>query len=56
MNNPDYISKDKIKAKTEELDKEEKEALKGTKGQDRYAIKQEYIYKRSGLQSLLEKE
>ncbi len=47
---------DKIKAKIEELDKEEKEALKGTKGQDRYAIKQEYMYKRSGLQSLLEKE
>ena len=48
--------RDVIKAKIEELDKEEKEALKGTKGQDRYAIKQEYMYKRSGLQSLLEKE
>lgn len=48
--------KDKIKAKIKELDKEEKEALKGTKGQDRYAIKQEYMHKRSGLQSLLEKE
>lgn len=47
---------DKIKAKIEVLEKEEKEALKGTKGQDRYAIKQEYMYKRSGLQSLLEKE
>ena len=47
---------DKIKAKIEEVDKEEKEALKGTKGQDRYAIKQEYMYKRSVLQSLLEKE
>ena len=47
---------DKIKAKIEELDKEEKEILKGTKGQDRYAIKQEYMHKRSGLQSLLEKE
>ena len=46
----------KIKAKIEELDKEEKENLKGTKGQDRYAIKQEYMYKRSVLQSLLEKE
>lgn len=48
--------KDKIKAKIEVLDKEEKEKLKGTKGQDRYAIKQEYMYKRSVLQSLLEKE
>ena len=47
---------DKIKAKIEEIDKEEKEALKGTKGQDRYTIKQEYMYKRSVLQSLLEKE
>ncbi len=51
-----HIHKDKIKAKIEELDKEEKEVLKGTKGQDRYAIKQEYMHKRSGLQSLLEKE
>lgn len=48
--------KDKIKAKIEVLDKEEKEKLKGTKGQDRYAIKQEYMHKRSALQSLLEKE
>lgn len=48
--------KDKIKAQIEELDKEEKEALKGTKGQDRYAIKQEYMYKRNILRSLLEKE
>ena len=47
---------DKIKAKIEEIDKEEKEQLKGTKGQDRYAIKQEYMHKRSVLQSLLEKE
>ena len=51
-----YVSKEKIKAKIEELDKEEKEELKGTKGQDRYAIKQEYMHKRSVLQSLLEKE
>ena len=52
----DYIHKDKIKAKIEEVDKQEKEVLKGTKGQDRYAIKQEYMHKRSALQSLLEKE
>ena len=54
--NNDQKWEDKIKAKIEELDKEEKEQLKGTKGQDRYAIKQEYMYKRSSLQSLLEKE
>ena len=47
---------DRIKAKIEELDKQEKEVLKGTKGQDRYAIKQEYMHKRSALQSLLDKE
>ena len=47
---------DKIKAKIEEIDKQEKEVLKGTKGQDRYVIKQEYMHKRSVLQSLLEKE
>lgn len=51
-----YTPNDKIKAKIEEVDKEEKEALKGTKGQDRYSIKQEYMHKRSVLQSLLEKE
>ena len=47
---------DKIKAKIEEIDKEEKEKLKGTKGQDRYAIKQEYMHKRNVLQSLLEEK
>ena len=52
----DSTPNDKIKAKIEELDKQEKEVLKGTKGQDRYAIKQEYMHKRSALQSLLEKE
>lgn len=39
----------------EELDKEEKRELKGTKGQDRYYIKQKYMYKRNTLQELLEK-
>ena len=52
----DFISKDKIKVKIEELEKEEKVQLKGTKGQDRYSIKQEYMYKRSGLHSLLEEK
>ncbi len=56
INIENYIHKAKIKAKIEELDKEEREKLRGTKGQDRYAIKQEYMHKRSILQSLLEKE
>ena len=38
---------DIIKAKIEE------EKLKGTKGQDRYAIKQEYMHKRSSLQEIM---
>lgn len=44
----------KVKEKIEELNKEEKKALKGTKGQDRYSIKLEYMYKRNALQELLE--
>lgn len=46
--------KEYILKKIEELDKEEKEKLKGTKGQDRYSIKQEYMYKRNIVQSFLE--
>ena len=49
-----YIPKSKVKEKIEELDKEEKRELKGTKGQDRYYIKQKYMYKRKVLQELLE--
>lgn len=49
----DYIPVSKIKEKIKELDKEEKQQLKGTKGQDRYAIKQEFMYKRNILQELL---
>lgn len=49
-----YISKDKIKEKIEELDKKEKKELKGTKGQDRYNIKQEFMFKKNILQELLE--
>lgn len=44
----------KVEEKIEKLDKEEKQQLKGTKGQDRYAIKQEFMYKRNILQELLE--
>lgn len=44
----------KVEEKIEKLDKEEKQQLKGSKGQDRYAIKQEFMYKRNILQELLE--
>ena len=44
----------KLKEKIEELNKEEKKTLKGTKGQDRYSIKLEYMHKRNALQELLE--
>lgn len=47
------ISKDKIKEKIKNLSEEEKKQLKGTKGQDRYSIKQEFMYKRSVLEKLL---
>lgn len=47
------ISKDKIKEKIKDLSKEEKKQLKGTKGQDRHSIKQEFMYKRSVLEKLL---
>lgn len=51
-----YIPKSKVKEKIEELDKEEKRELKGTKGQDRYYIKQKYMYKRKVLEELLREE
>lgn len=51
-----YISKSLVKEKKEELDKEEKRELKGTKGQDRYYIKQKYMYKRKVLEELLREE
>jgi len=44
----------KIKDKIKELNKKEKQELKGTKGQDRYDIKQQYMYQRNILQELLE--
>lgn len=52
----DYIPVQKVKEKIEELDKEEKRELKGTKGQDRYYIKQKYMYKRKVLEELLREE
>lgn len=50
-----YIPTSLVKEKIEELDKEEKRELKGTKGQDRYYIKQKYMYKRKVLEELLER-
>ena len=51
-----YIPKSKVEEKIEELDKEEKRELKGTKGQDRYYIKQKYMYKRKVLEEILREE
>lgn len=47
------ISKEKVKDKIEELNKKEKEELKGMKGQDRYFVKQTYQNKRIILQELI---
>lgn len=49
----DYISKQIIKNKIEELNKKEKKELKGMKGQDRYFVKQTYQNKRMILQELI---
>ena len=45
-----------IKEKIEELKKQEKEELKGMKGQDRYFVKQIYQYKIQVLEELLKGE
>lgn len=50
-----YIPISSIEEELKELDKKEKQELKGLKGQDRFFIKQMYQYKRSVLQELLEK-
>lgn len=50
------ISIEKIIKSIKILNKLEKQELKGTKGQDRYYIKQKYMYKRNSLQDLLESE
>lgn len=50
------VLKYKIIDKIEELNKKEKEELKGTKGSDRYHIKLEYMYKKNVLQDLLKEE
>lgn len=43
----------KVKDKIEELNKKEKEELKGMKGQDRYFVKQTYQNKKMILQELI---
>lgn len=50
-----YIEKSLVEEKIEELNKQEKQELKGLKGQDRYFVKQMLQYKRSVLQELLER-
>lgn len=49
-----YIPVSLVEEKIEELNKKERQELKGLKGQDRYFVKQMYQYKRSVLQELLE--
>lgn len=51
--NFETIPKQKVKDKIEELNKKEKEELKGMKGQDRYFVKQTYQNKRMILQELI---
>lgn len=48
------ILKSKVQELSEKIDKEEKQKLKGTKGQDRYFVKQIYQAKRSAVQELLQ--
>ena len=50
-----YIPVSLVEEMIEELNKKEKQELKGLKGQDRYFVKQMYRYKRKILQELLEK-
>ena len=51
--NFETIPKQKVKEKIEELNKKEKEELKGMKGQDRYFVKQTYQNKKMILQELI---
>lgn len=50
------IRKSKVQEKIEELKRQEKEELKGMKGQDRYFVKQMYQYKIQVLEELLKEE
>lgn len=50
----DSIPKSKAEELLEKLDKEEKQELKGVKGQDRYFMKQIYQAKRNTIEELLQ--
>lgn len=50
-----YIPISSIEEELKELDKKEKQELKGLKGQDRFFVKQMYQYRKYSLQGLLER-
>lgn len=50
-----YIPISSIEEELKELDRKEKQELKGLKGQDRFFVKQMYQYRKDILQELLEK-
>lgn len=49
----DSIPKSVIREKMKKVEREEKIELKGLKGQDRYYVKQEFMYKKNILKELL---
>lgn len=51
-----YIPKSVIREKIEKVEREEKIELKGLKGQDRYYVKQEFMYKKNILKEILGEE
>lgn len=50
-----YIPISSIEEELKELDKKEKQELKGLRGQDRFFVKQMYQYRKDSLQKILEK-
>lgn len=48
-----YIPISSIEEELKELDKKEKQELKGLKGQDRFFVKQMYQYRKDSLQKIL---
>lgn len=50
-----YIPVSLVEEELKELDKKEKQELKGLKGQDRFFVKQMYQYRKDSLQELLER-
>ena len=51
-----YVPATLIREKIEKVEREEKIELKGLKGQDRYYVKQEFMYKKNILKELLGEE